>query len=185
MSRGAHAADDGSFARSAGTAAVRGALLILVAIALGIALLAATDDDDTTGVAADDDSAEVDTPRATTPDPGAGTATTAPPPTTPQARPAAEVRVLVANGSGVAGLATRYKDQLAGAGYNALAPVNTTSRPLPSVVYFAPGFDAEAAALAAALAPAPPVAAMPAEPPVEQLGEADVLVVVGPELATS
>ena len=182
MSRGAHAADDGSFARSAGTAAVRGALLILLAVALGIALLAATDDEPDDVVT--DDAAEVDTPPATTPEAGGGTSTTTPAPTTPQARPEGEVRVLVANGSGVAGLATRYKDQLAGAGYNALAPVNTTSRPLPSVVYFAPGFDADAAALAATLSPAPPVAALPAEPPVEQLGEADVLVVAGPELAT-
>jgi hypothetical protein len=182
VSRGAHAADDGSFARSAGTAAVRGALLIILAVALGIALLATTGDDDIEGVATDD-SAEVDTPPASTPDVGTPTTTTAPP--APQARPPAEVRVLVANGSGVAGVATRFKDQLAGAGYNALAPVNTTSRPLPSVVYFAPGFDAEADALAATLAPAPPVEAIPAEPPVEQLGEADVLVVVGPELASS
>lgn len=179
MSRGAHAADDGSFARSAGTAAVRGGLLILVAVLLGVALLAATDDDDPTGTTTTDDTAAVDAPATTAPPPAGTTPTTA----APAPRAPAEVRVLVANGSGVAGAATRYKDQLAGAGYNALAPVNTTSRPLDSVVYFAPGFDAEAAALAATLAPAPPVAALPAEPPVEQLGEADVLVVVGADLA--
>ncbi len=46
MSRGSHAANDGSFGRSASGAMVRGVALIVVAVALGIILLLATDGPD-------------------------------------------------------------------------------------------------------------------------------------------
>ena len=43
MRRGQHAADDGSFGRSAGGAMARGVALIIAAVLLGIVLLKATD----------------------------------------------------------------------------------------------------------------------------------------------
>ena len=43
MRPGRHAAADGSFERSAGTAAARGAFLLVVAVVLGIVLLQAAD----------------------------------------------------------------------------------------------------------------------------------------------
>ncbi len=174
MKRGQHAADDGSFARSAGGAALRGAALIFVAVVVGVVLLNATEGSE-----------------PFTAEPDRRTTTTAPPDeddeppteTTVPARDPAEVRVLVANGSGIAGAAGRLTDQLNAVNYNVLAPGNTNPpRIESSAVYYAPGFQAEAEALARLLQPAVTVAPMPDPLPVDDLKEADVLIVLAEEL---
>jgi len=71
---GHHAADDGSLARSTGGAAARGAMLIALALAIGLLLMAfALDDPATEIVAGGTDSAETD--EGATDDPGDGAAT--------------------------------------------------------------------------------------------------------------
>lgn len=177
MTRGRHAADDGSFGRSAGMAAGRGALLLAVAVLLGIVLLNAADDSPTDTVSAARPSADATTslPPAVLPPPT--TASTVP------LRAAKDVRVLTANGTSVKGVGGRVKDVLKGAGYNVLAP--TDAKPATaSAVYFAPGFEREAQAVAQYLAlPPTTVQPMPVPPPVTDLREANVLVVVGPDMA--
>ena len=95
--------------------------------------------------------------------------------------PANEVRVLVANGTGVAGAASRVRDSLvAASGYGTLTPTNTTSTADATIIYYAPGYELDARQIAKTLNAAPEaVGPVPAEVPVGDLLEADVLVVIG------
>lgn len=174
--RSRHAGDDGSFGRSAGMAAGRGAALLAVAVVLGLVLLRAGDDPGPVGVTAGRET-EPTLPPVTEP-----RATTTVAPTVPLRAPR-EVKVVSANGTDVKGVARRVTDQLKAAGYNVLAPTDAT-KATSSAVYFTPGYDREAAAVAAALGlPATAVAALPTPSPVADPRGAAVVVVVGPELA--
>ncbi len=184
MSNGYHAADDGSLARSTGGAAARGAMLIALALVIGLVLMAfALDDpqtviastDDTTDVESTDDVADTGTDDATEdssdavsvgePDGSTGeTVATIPPddstpdtiaeaPATGEARPASEVNVLVANGTGGKGVAGSISDKLKADGYIANA-ANAPST-AEAVIYYRVGYDADARAIAEALG-APP-----------------------------
>ena len=179
MRRGTHAAEDGSFSRSAGNAAVRGALLIIAAVILGLVLLSATNDDEP--FAARDEAAEQDDGEESTTDDTVDTETSQPTDTTPaaQARPPAEVKVLVANGARIQGAASRRAADLAQAGYQVAGTVNTNAAMQDSRVYFTEGYEAEARALAEAQTPPVPVEGMPAEVPVADLAGANVIFVVG------
>ncbi len=184
MSNGYHAADDGSLARSTGGAAARGAMLIALALVIGLVLMAfALDDpqtviastDDTTDVESTDDVADTSTDDATEDssdavsvgEPDGSTdetvATIAPDDSTPdtiaeapstgEARPASEVNVLVANGTGGKGVAGSISDKLKADGYIANA-ANAPST-AEAVIYYRVGYDADARAIAEALG-APP-----------------------------
>jgi hypothetical protein len=63
------------------------------------------------------------------------------------------VKVLVLNGSGKSGVAKAGKDQLAGANYTVLEPGNVAGggTVTVSIVYFVPGYDADAGTVAAKL----------------------------------
>jgi len=164
---GQHAASDGSFGRSAGIQIGRALGLIAVAAIIGIILLHHSGPSGTT-VAAQ------------------GTTSTAP-------RPPSSVKVLVANGT-VAGGGAGVSQHLAGTvtqtlhakGYNTLAPVDATQKVTASIVYFQPGYEKEAATLAASMAlPVSAVQPMPAQPPVASLNGANILVVASTDLAGS
>ena len=179
MRRGQHAADDGSFTRSAGNAVGRGVVLLAIALGIGLLLL---------------NSVDAEPPGASVATGGGGaTTTTAAPdteePTTtlPPVRQPAEVKVIVANGSSVNGAAAAVSDKLKPAGYNLLAGVNATVKVQSPVVYFAAGFDREAAAVAAALGldAAAVTKPMPEQPPVADLQSANVLVVVDDSLGNA
>lgn len=185
MSNGYHAADDGSLARSTGGAAARGAMLIALALVIGLVLMAfalddpqtviASTDDTTTDVESTDDAADTSTDDATEDssdavsvgEPDGSTdetvATIAPDDSTPdtiaeapptgEARPASEVNVLVANGTGGKGVAGTISDKLKADGYIANA-ANAPST-AEAVIYYRVGYDADARAIAEALG-APP-----------------------------
>ena len=181
MKRGQHAADDGSFGKSAGGAMARGIALIVAAVILGVVLLRATDGTDLDARAADDteddggsaiDESPDDTVDLPTPD------TTLAPPRDP-----AEVTVLVANGAGIGGLAGRIAETLNGANYVTAEPTNTRAPANESVIFYTPGYEADAAAIAALLSPTPRTEALPDPPPVESIGTANVLVVAAADLA--
>lgn len=164
--------------------AARGVILVAVAVVIGVLLLR-DDDSSTTQVAvgsataadvddgtvqpdADGDDTEVTT-----------TSTTAPP------RDPAEVKVLVANGSGVDGAAGGTTDALEALGYVTGTPDNAERVPT-TVVYYTTGFEAEAQALAAAIGASPEsVTPMPAVAPVDDLQLANVLVHLGPDLVSA
>lgn len=194
MSAGYHAADDGSLARSTGGAAARGAMLIALALAIGLLLMwralddpatevtavdsgdvAADDagDDGTDDVAATDDATTDDTgatddstDSATLVDPEATTDSTPeqiPEETEPDESapvpgeflPPSEVNVLVANGTGGRGVAGGTADKLIADGYIA----NAANAPATAagVIFYRPGYDANALAVAEILGAAPDV----------------------------
>lgn len=156
----------------------RGAILVAVAVVVGVLLL--RDDSSTTAQVAvgSDRAGDIDSGRVQPDeDPDATTTTTTAPPRDP-----AEVKVLVANGSGVNGAAGGTTDALEALGYVTGTPANAERVPA-TIVYFTTGFEAEADALAAAIGATPEsVTPMPAVAPVDDLQLANVLVHLGPDL---
>jgi len=150
----------------------RGLALIIGAVILGALLLSRGFDDGSGAI-----------------DIGAGPDTDASDTTETQAtlagRPPAEVSVLVANASGVAGVAGNGTAVLAGVGYLTAEP---TDAPAPSditIVYFQPDFEVEARAVAETLGADPEnvQALNPAQLPVPDVGTANVVAVIGADLS--
>lgn len=184
---GEHAADDGSLARSTGGAAARGAMLIALALVIGLVLMAfalddqgseitssdSTPSDNDSDIVADgdaDDDATDSDETVTTDDDGAvvvtepTTDTTAAPATIPpfepgEVRPPSEVNVLVANGTGGKGIAGSLADKLIADGYIAKA-ANAPST-AAGVIYYRQGYADDARAVATILG-APPDILTPA-----------------------
>ena len=181
MSAGRHASGDTSFARSAGGAATRGIVLIVVAVIIGVVLIATAVDDapevvtaapDTTAASAPATTAAAtpgDTTAPTTAAPGQTTAptTAAPAETTPttaattptsesdtvfQARPASVVSVQVVNTTRVGGAAGRMTDTLKAQGYVTLSAATDTGGILADTkIHHIGGYLLEAQALATLL----------------------------------
>src|SRR5438309_725690 len=83
----------------------------------------------------------------------------------------------VANGTKTSGAGSKVADTLRKAGYNILAPTNTTTTAASSAVLFLPGFAAEAGAVATALGLAPAtVMPVPTPSPVANAQAANVVV---------
>ncbi len=103
-------------------------------------------------------------------------------------RPPGEVPTIVLNGTGLAGTAKKYSDALLAAGYQLTNPDGANDDAETDVavtlVYFAPEFEADAAAVALAIgAPATVVPQpLPTTPPGPIAG-ASVVVVIGLDLA--
>lgn len=169
-------ADEGGF-RSAGVAGGRAAMLLGIAVLVGLVLLNSTE-------------AEQISVTPTTVVEGTGDevlpgADEVPDDTTPDVRPPGEVKVLVANATRTEGAAGRVTEKLRLAGYNVVPPTDAPKEDA-TVVHFTTGYEAEAQVVAQTLGLAPTaVQPMPAPPPIGDLREATVLVLVGPELAAS
>ncbi|MCD9624717.1 LytR C-terminal domain-containing protein [Rhabdothermincola salaria] len=152
-----------------------GAVLIVIAVVIGVVLLVKGYDEEGTLVSTGDDTEQATTTTSVDPD---ATTTTVP----PAVRPPAEVPVMVANGAGVSGAAGTLQAQLQGDGYTQVETTNA-SPVTTTLVYFVEGSQAEAEALATTLGTDPAaVRVMPAEPPADPAG-ASLLVVLGPDLA--
>jgi hypothetical protein len=152
----------------------RGIALVVVGVALGV-ILFHTIGRPQAGSVASVAAAPVVSP--TTP-------TTAPTPTTAAPHPPAQVKTLVANGTKTSGAGAKVSDTLRKAGYDVLAPTNTTTTAPSSAVLFAPGYASEAGAVATALGlPQSSVMPVPAASPVINAQAANVIVVIGPDLA--
>src|SRR5437588_621895 len=153
---------------------VRGVALVVVGVALGVILFHSV------GRAPAGSVASV----ASTPSPQSIATTSPAPTTTATARPPAQVKTLVANGTKTSGAGSKVSDTLRKAGYNVLAPANTTAPAASSAVLFLPGFASEAGAVATALGLAPTtVMPVPTPSPVANTQAANVVVVIGPDLA--
>jgi LytR cell envelope-related transcriptional attenuator len=156
----------GSFWRSFLGSAGRGSALIGVAVLIGIVLLQFTDEGSDGGTSAP-------APRAPLSPGSSSTTTTASGP-----RPPSAVRVAVLNASGRANQAGPLSERLAAVGYQTLPPGNA-SRAGPSVVYFRPGYEAEARAVAAATGLSPAVRPLQSAGPLPEVEGADCVVVIG------
>lgn len=174
MRPASHAAADGSFGRSAGVAAGRAAMLLGVAILLGLLLLNTSDAEApsvTTRTTFDEASPTV---------PGDEDE---PIDASPTARPPGEVKVLSANATRTEGAAGRVTEKLRLAGYLVVPPTDAP-RQDATVIHFAPGYEVEAQIIAEVLGvPLPSVRPLPTPAPIPDLRDAHVLVLVGPELA--
>ena len=157
----------------------RGAILIAVAFVIGLILLQKTDR----------------APRSVSTTPTVRVPTTSPNLTLPTTSSTltghspASVKVLVANGTNTGGAASRVVTPLTQAGYNVLAPTDASktykaTNPRQSVVYYTPGYDLDAKIIATRLTlQLTAVQALPTTAPVANTQGANVLVVVGPDLA--
>ncbi len=167
---------------SAGGATVRGAVLVAIAVIVGVILLGKGFDtgflpsssDTPSEQAADDD--DEDDGEATNGD-ETTTSTTA----AAVAHDASQVRVIVLNGGGPSGSASTSSTALAAAGYPTLDAADTDDV-AATVVFATPGFEADAALVAQTLGIAAPPQALPATPPTgTPVGQVDVIVVLGPD----
>ncbi len=176
-------------ARGGGSSAAptRGVIVLVVAVALGAVLLSQSErviGSPEEGSAAPDTSPSTTTTTTTRiTDLTASSVTTGAAGQAP--RPPGEVSVIVLNGSGQTGVATSNANAVASAGFNSLEAQNA----LPTettTVYYAPGFEGDAAAVKLALRLADaPVQPVPAEPVVPEAAEADVVVLLGTDYEAS
>lgn len=141
-----------------------------------------------------DGSGETADPGDETTDPGDGDETTDPgdgtdggDTTPPVLHDPSEVRVLVVNGTATSGAAGTVNNELIALGYNGLSPTNTDPIGAAEVtkVYYTDGFELDARQLAQTLnAPATSVEPLPEDVPVDDLQEADVVIILGPDLVS-
>lgn len=93
--------------------------------------------------------------------------------------------VLVANGTSVTDAAAYFTQELKAQGWNMQPAEDTTSSVAATAVYYAPGQQQQATAVAAALGVgAGAVQAFSSAAPVPNMTGLDVVVVVGPDLAS-
>jgi hypothetical protein len=148
-----------------------GAVLVVVAVVIGLVLLAKGFSDDG-GFLSTSKKSSAGTTTTTL---ATGSHAT----TTTEAVDPATVHVYVANASGKTGAAGKVSAVLAGKQYPAPAVGDATTT-ATTMVYYQPGNANQAQLVATSLGlPASSVAAMPSPPPVSNLGSATVLVVIG------
>jgi hypothetical protein len=154
----------------------RAVLLLSIAIILMVALLHELDNGSQRTALASKPSGD----QATQP------AVTNPTPTTSPLRSPPDVKVLVANGVGVAGAASKVASRLQPIGYQLAKPGNTMNKETVSSVQYAAGYQAEALALATSLGlPSSAVQALPTPAPVQDMQASSIVVVVGNDLAAT
>lgn len=172
MSRGQHVAED----RASGIARGRAAVLLIGAVVVGLIFIH--------GVRPAQTTAATSTTTTTIGQHQGSASTTAPSTPTTTVAPSSVV-TLVANGTTVSGAAGKVSATLRSAGYDLRAAVDSTQAAVSSAVYFAPGYGASAQAIAQLLQLGrSAVQAMPSQPPVSSAAGVDVLVIVGPDLAS-
>jgi hypothetical protein len=165
------------------TSPARGVALIATAVIIGLFVLRNGFDAPEGGdiVAEADDSTATTVAGGGAPPGGESPGTTA----APAVRPPAEVTVIVANTTTVSGAAGAMSDTLAGLSYQMAGPTDAQPELQNTQVLFVEGFQAEAAAVAAAME-APPESVQPLTdpPPIDPAG-AQVVVMLGADLATA
>lgn len=177
MSR--HGGSDNDVARGAGTAALKGAGLVLLAIIIGIVLLQVVDDGSPSG-----NTASTTAPKATTTTvkksgSTAKTTTTTKAPTTPQREPS-QLKLIVLNAGAPTGSAGTLSTALKSKGYTNQAAATDWSgaNKKGTVVYCKAGLTREATALAVAVGNGATAAAFPTPAPPSS-GNVDCVVAVG------
>jgi hypothetical protein len=104
-------------------------------------------------------------------------------PAAPVLRSPAEVKVLVLNAAQAQGIAGRGTEALLAASYKTAAPKNAKDR-RPSAVLYTEGYEAEAGAVAAVFGPDLESIVQPVDPadlPIDDTQDANIIVVLGPD----
>jgi len=161
----------------------RGIAVLVVAVLIGVLLLwKAGDNGSNTAVASTGPTTTIDISGLTSTT-LAGSDTT----TTTQASDGnqpSDVKVLVLNGSGKAGVAATNSTAIGQKGYTMLPPTNAAKNASTTSVYYAPNYQADAAAIAALLGKTPDsVLPMPTTPLGAGSATANVVVVLGADTA--
>jgi hypothetical protein len=155
---------------------VRGAILVVVAVVIGLVLIRNGVDTEVSARGGDS-GANGESPDTSGDDTTSSTAAL---------RPPAQVKVVVANASGVDGAAGSVTTTLQQGGYATGTATDAPATVATTAVYFVSGFDREAQAVATAIGGQPAIAQpMPTPPPIADTQGANVLVVLGPDLAPS
>ena len=155
-------------------------MLLAVAVILGIVLLQQFDTDIDTGQVSTNPAADAEVTTTRRPTLTSLATTT----TTTRLRAKSEVTVLVANGAGVRGLGATTTNALKNLGYTTLAAVDASPPSVDrTVIQFAEGYEADAREVASALNQPATVVTRLSAPPVEDVGEAKVVVVLGLDYA--
>ena len=144
------------FGRSASDAALRGALLVAVAVIIGALLIwrGHHDNNTTVGTSTGTGSTTTRASGVTTTKAGGVTtragATTVPVATTPigSTRQASTVKVLAANGSGLDGYASQVHQKLVTGGYASLGAENAKPGQTTTFIYYRDGYQDDARAMA-------------------------------------
>jgi hypothetical protein len=151
---------------------LRGVLLTALAVAVGVGVLSSVSRIHTAPSAAAITTTTTRPPASTTS-------------TTLATHPPANVRVLVANGTSTKGGAGKLASKLHTDGYDTLAATDTTSPANASAVYYISGYQGDADAVASAIG----LTASAAQPVTSSItvtvGSAEVVVILGPDLASS
>jgi hypothetical protein len=174
----------GEVARGAGYAALLGALLIGVAVVIGIVLLQIGDNNDN-GPASTAGNKTTTTKKHASTTTTTSETTTPTGSTTPDARPPAEVRVIVLNGGAEAGNAGDMTDALKLKGYTNIQPANdwTGHSQTGNSVTCREGFTREGTALAIAVGEGTTTKFPYPDPPPPFSDVVDCVVVVGASAA--
>lgn len=157
--------------------ASRGLILVIVAVALGTLLLITGG---AVGFDKDQNKVDIGSDKPTTTEATASSITEAPPVTVAPA----DVKVVVANGAGIGGLAGRGTEFLATQGYSGSVATDAAAAATTTAVYYAAGFEGNARAIAELLGvPSDQVKPLPAGAPLakDQPADAAVVVVLGPD----
>lgn len=158
----------------------RGAALVVIAVVVGLLLLRNGLDTSEVVTSSKGDTSTDGGSAATDEGTDADSETT----TTLAVRSPAEVTVIVLNGTSVGGAAGKYSTALGTAGYQMLEAGDAATKIPATQVFFTPGFEREAAAVAlAAGAPATVTPAALPTPPPGEVGAANVVIVIGADLA--
>ncbi len=163
--------------------ATRGLILVAVAVVLGAILLVKGG-----GVGFDEPSNDLEIDASG--QDAATTTTTTEAPSTPSTSVApTELNVVALNGAGINGYAAKAQQFLGVAGYTKTTPVTAATPVTTTAVYYAPGFEADAAAIAGLFSLQPTaIQAMPtpgnslAKDPAEFPADTNVAVVLGPDV---
>jgi len=157
--------------------AARGAILVAVAVILGIVLLQAIDDGNSgpIGDGGSTSSTTASTSSTTAAPGGAGSSTSSTTSAKSTTLPPAQVTVRVLNGSGLQGVATTTTNTLKSKGYKTLVASNAPLRK-GTIVYFKAGRNAECKGVSS-LVPSSTVGPVPTPVPGGQ--DADCIVVLG------
>jgi hypothetical protein len=158
--------------RPAANTAARGAIVVVVAVLLGVWILTKID----SGAAVDSGSGPAATTTVAT---TVATSVTAAPTTVVDK---ASFTVIVANASGTSGAAKRKGDAMKADGYQLAEPVTNQTKADTTTIFFLSGYEAAAQNVAAYLNISD-IQPMPTPAPVD-LGQAQVLVNLGRDIAS-